>query len=87
MQTKTISEYNFTKILEHPDVNAKSPSTITWQIKVRINYVAKTYDICSTYRDMKFNFQGISGLQYLDGLLDLIKEANTFAVNKLLKIN
>lgn len=86
MKTKTISEYNFTKTLKYANLDTP-PDTITWQIKVRINHVAKTYDICSTYRDMKFNFQGISGLQYLDGLLELIKEANTFAVNELLKIN
>jgi len=60
---------------------------LTLNVKLRINHQQGTYDICSTYHDEKFNFKNIRSLSPINDLLELIKEANEFAVNELLKIN
>ena len=82
MQTKTISEYKFM------DTYAKAGGISAMvEIKLRINHLTGSYDICSTYHDEKFNFKNIKDLQLIKTLLELMKEANEFAVNELLKIN
>jgi hypothetical protein len=82
MKTKTISEYNFTKATKTVNGN-----DLTLSVKLRINHQQGSYDICSTYHDEKFNFKNIRSLSLIDDLLELMKEANAFATNELLKIN
>ena len=84
MQTKTISEYNFTK-----EYTKNSGAVDTLRIKLKINHASKTYSISSTYRDEKFNFQNIvtSNMEKIAEILNLLKQANSFATNELLKIN